>query len=115
MELLDKLRKYESMHIVFWLAKDTCWMMEFKALGAVMIIPTLFLAVYLAIKTIGTHDFYLNMAILFWIMANSYWMISEFFFDNAYRQMAAIPFGIGFIFVGAFYWNDYQTKRTLAK
>ncbi|PBQ31267.1 hypothetical protein CNR22_05640 [Sphingobacteriaceae bacterium] len=112
MDLLDKIRKYESMHIVFWLIKDTCWMLELKWLGAIMMAPTLFLAGYIIYKTLGTKDAYLNAAILFWIMANSFWMMMEFFNDNAYKYYASIPFGLGFLFVGIFYWRDYQNKKT---
>lgn len=103
MDLLEKIRKFESMHIVFWLMKDTCWMMEWKWLGAVMILPTLSLAVYLVLKTTGTRDFYLNVAIFFWISANSFWMLMEFFNENHYRDFAGIPFALGFCFVGLFY------------
>lgn len=113
MDLLDKLRKYESMHIVFWLMKDSCWMLELKVLGAIMIAPTLFLAFYLMFKTLGTKDIYINTAILFWILANSFWMLMEFFNHNQYKNFAAIPFAIGFMFVGAFYRNDYKTKQAL--
>ncbi|MCE3258607.1 MAG: hypothetical protein K0S12_248 [Bacteroidetes bacterium] len=91
------------MHIVFWLVKDSCWMMEFKTLGAIMIIPTVFLAVYLVYKTVGTRDFYINMAIFFWISANSFWMLMEFFNDNHLRYYASIPFALGFVFVVLFY------------
>jgi len=112
MDLLDKLRRYESMHIVFWLMKDSCWMLELKTLGTLMIAPTLFLAVYLVIKTKGTKDVYINTAIFFWILANSFWMLMEFFNNNQHKNLASIPFAIGFLFVGAFYWNDHRTKTS---
>ncbi|MDP1802842.1 MAG: hypothetical protein Q8L81_15885 [Bacteroidota bacterium] len=110
MELLDKIRKYESMHIVFWLIKDSCWMLELKWLGAIMMVPTLGIAIYIIYKTIGTLDLYINTAILFWITANSFWMMMEFFNDNEYRYFATIPFAIGFIFVGIFYWKTLTKK-----
>ncbi|MGZ4041208.1 MAG: hypothetical protein ACXVNR_11630 [Bacteroidia bacterium] len=103
MELLDKIRKYESMHIVFWLIKDSCWMLELKWLGALMIIPTVSLAIYLVFKTLKTRDMYINIAIFFWISANSYWMMMEFFNNNHNKNFAAIPFALGFVFVAAFY------------
>src|SRR6185369_9528908 len=105
MDLLDKIRKYESMHIVFWLIKDTCWMLELKWLGAIMMVPTLFLAAYLIYKTWLMIDVYINTAILFWIMANSFWMMMEFFNDNQLKYFASIPFGLGFVFVGVFYFK----------
>ena len=115
MELLDKIRKYESMHIVFWLIKDTCWMLELKTLGAIMVIPTLFIAIYIVVKTMKTIDFYLNMAIFFWISANSFWMLMEFFNDNNLRYFASIPFVLGFAFVGTFYLKSYYQKVKAAK
>jgi len=115
MDLLDKIRKYESMHIVFWLIKDTCWMLELKALGALMIAPTLFLAVYLVIKTLRTKDMFINMAIFFWILANSFWMLMEFFNNNQYKNFAAIPFSFGFLFVAAFYINNYRTRTSASQ
>ena len=111
MTLFDKIRKYESMHIVFWLIKDSCWMLEYKLLGACMIIPTVFLAFYLVIKTYGTRDFYINMSILFWISANSFWMVMEFFYQNHYKEFAAIPFTLGFVFVALFYANTPKKRE----
>ena len=115
MDLLDKVRKYESMHIVFWLIKDSCWMLELRSLGAIMIIPTIFIALYILIKTRQTIDFYLNAAILFWISANSYWMLIEFFNNNELRYFAAIPFAFGFLFVGIFYWKTFRSKKGLTQ
>src|SRR3954469_15351540 len=103
MEIFDKVRRYENLHIVFWLIKDTCWMLELRWLGAAAMVPTVFLAVYLVIKTIRTNDVYLNAAILFWIIANSYWMMIEFFNDNKMKYLAGFPFALGFVFVVLFY------------
>ncbi len=114
MELLDKIRKYESTHVVFWLIKDTCWMLELKWLGAIMVAPTIGIAIYIVYKTIGTIDLYINLAILFWISANSFWMMMEFFNDNEYRYFASIPFALGFIFVGIFYFKTLRKKLSKA-
>ncbi len=114
MELLDKIRKYENLHIVFWLVKDSCWMLELKWLGAIMMVPTLFLAVFLVFKTARSTDVFINLAIFFWIVANSYWMMMEFFNNNHYKNLAAIPFGLGFIMVGIFYIKSYRLKRLSA-
>ena len=51
MEIFDKIRKYENLHIIFWLIKDTCWMLGLKVLGALMIFPTLGVAIYIIYKT----------------------------------------------------------------
>lgn len=90
-------------------------MLELRWLGGAMIIPTVLLAIYLVIKTIGTRDFYLNTAIFFWISANSYWMIVELFFNDVYRYFATIPFALGFIFVILFYLNSKSVKKESAQ
>jgi hypothetical protein len=110
MDLFDRIRNYENVHIVFWLIKDTCWMLELKWLGAIVMFPTLFVAVYIVYKTRHTAEVYINAGILCWIVANSYWMMIEFFNDNHYKNLAAIPFALGFLFVGIFYYN-YFTKK----
>ncbi len=110
MNLLDKIRKLENSHIVFWLLKDMCWMLELKVLGAIMIIPTLFLCVWIAIKTFKTNELFINLAILCWISANSFWMMMEFFNHSIYKNYAAIPFGLGFLFVGIFFVKNYTNK-----
>jgi hypothetical protein len=88
-------------------------MLELKWLGAIMMVPTLFLAAYLIYKTLKTNDVFINTAIFFWILANSFWMMMEFFNDNHYKNFAAIPFGFGFLFVGVFYWKNYKLKKNL--
>ena|SRR6218665_596973 len=111
MDLLQKIRKYENLHIVFWLIKDSCWMLELRWLGAIMMVPTLFLAIYLVIKTLHTPDAYISLAIFFWILANSYWMMMEFFNDNHHKNLASIPFGLGFVMVGLFYLKTYRIRQ----
>ena len=111
MELWEKIKKYESLHIVFWLIKDSCWMFEAKLLGVLMIIPTLSIAAYIIYITRKTTDLFLNLAILFWICANSFWMYSEFFNNGEYKLFASIPFGLGFIFVGIFYYQLLFNKE----
>src|SRR3954469_3645462 len=108
MHLAQKIRHYENLHIVFWLIKDSCWMLQLKIPGAIMIGPTLFLAVHIMIKTRGTADFYINAAILCWITANSYWMLIEFFNGDRLRGYSAIPFAMGFLFVGLYYFRSWK-------
>ena len=110
MDLLLKIRKYESLHILLWLIKDTCWMLELRWLGAIMMVPTLILAFYIIYKTIGTIEFYINTAVFFWISANSFWMMMEFFNNSVYKDYAAIPFALGFLFVGVFYYKSLRAK-----
>jgi hypothetical protein len=107
-----RYRKLENLHIVFWLFKDISWCMIWKELGILMIIPTLSVAVYIAYRTREIRsELAHNLAVAFWITANSYWMISEFFgFDEAHvfggyegRHVAMIPFVIGVIILAWYY------------
>jgi ABC-type Mn2+/Zn2+ transport system permease subunit len=105
MELWERIKKYESLHIVFWLIKDSCWMLELKWLGIIMVIPTLIIAAIIVYITLKTTDVFLNLAILFWICANSFWMYIEFFTTGERKLWASIPFSLGFIFVAIYYYK----------
>jgi hypothetical protein len=107
-----KYRQMENMHIVFWLLKDISWCLIWKVLGIAMIFPTLAIAVIIAwrtrqIKSELAH----NLAILFWISANSFWMISEFMeFDSVPvllgitgKHLALIPFICGALVLAWYY------------
>lgn len=86
--------------------------MIWKQLGIAMIIPTLTIAILIAwrtrkIKSELAH----NLAIVFWITANSLWMIAEFLgFDEMQvwgsftgKHLALIPFGIGALILLYYY------------
>jgi hypothetical protein len=99
-----RFRKMENLHIVFWLFKDISWCMEFRILGVIMIIPTLAISIWIAVKNRQyVSEICHNLAIVFWISANSFWMISEFFgFDETIllfgltgKESAMIPFCLG--------------------
>ena len=99
-----KFRKMENLHIVFWLFKDISWCMVWRPLGIVMIVPTLAIAIWIVFKNKSfVSEVCHNLAIVFWISANSFWMISEFFkFDEQQlifgltgKQSAMIPFILG--------------------
>ena len=111
MDVFKKIKRYENLHIVFWLIKDSCWMFELKELGIAMVIPTVAIAGLIVYATKNTIDVFLNLAILFWICANSFWMYIEFFNEGRYKQLATFPFALGFIFVGIFYYKTLVSKR----
>jgi hypothetical protein len=107
-----RYRKMENMHIVFWLLKDISWCMLWRELGLAMFIPTLLISITIAwrnrqIKSELAH----NLAITFWICANGYWMISEFFhFDTIIvwkeftgKHLALIPFITGALILLYYY------------
>lgn len=102
---MHKLRHYENLHIPLWLLKDTFWMMQWKALGIAMIFPTIIVAAVIAIKSCREKDdeFWINLAICFWIAANSYWMLCEFSHHEEIKDYAALPFIAGMLSVIWFY------------
>ncbi|PZP47176.1 MAG: hypothetical protein DI598_11260 [Pseudopedobacter saltans] len=111
----------ENLHIVFWLFKDIAWCLGIKWLGIVMVIPTLTIAVIIAWRTRHMmSERCHNLAITFWIMANSYWMISEFYvFDQkplygsfTYKDLALVPFFIGVITLGYYYLYWKPTHKS---
>jgi hypothetical protein len=113
-----KFRKIENLHILFWLVKDICWCMIFKALGIAMIFPTLAIAIFIAWRTRHivaelTH----NIAIALWISANSMWMIAEFLeVDEQVKPWCLIPFSLGLLTLFYYYlvYSPLQRKKELA-
>jgi len=107
----SKYRKMENLHIVFWLFKDLSWCLGLKTLGIAMIFPTLIISIIITYRTKELmSELCHNLAVTVWILANSYWMISEFFgFDTkpllgfTYKQLTIIPFSIGILILGYYY------------
>lgn len=100
-----KHRKTENLHIVFWLVKDLSWAMLWKPLGLLMIIPTISAALLITYQTRHIKSELLhNIAVDFWIIANAYWMLTEFYSQNdTLRFYTIIPFSIGLIIIGYYY------------
>ncbi|MEJ7611129.1 MAG: hypothetical protein WKF88_08125 [Ferruginibacter sp.] len=120
-----RFRRLENLHIIFWLVKDISWCMLWRPLGILMILPTLFIAIRLTFRTRKlTEEFCHNLAIVCWIAANSYWMISEFFgFDETViaagltgKQFALIPFLSGVCILSWYYlwWKPRNKLQDIA-
>lgn len=102
--MFKSIREYENMHITLWLLKDSCWVMNFKLAGMVMIVPTILVAIHIAwISRKNMADLFHNIAVCLWICANATWMTGEFFFNDGLRTYAAIFFGLGLAVVAAYY------------
>lgn len=46
----ERIRKIENAHILLWLLKDICWVMDLKWMGTIMIIPTLVVALWITYR-----------------------------------------------------------------
>jgi hypothetical protein len=104
MILTSPLRKGENFHIVLWLVKDMCWVMDQKMIGTIMIAPTVLMAIWIAWKSreeIG--ELLHSLAVVFWIMANGTWMIGEFYFEDGTRGLAIPLFLLGLACVAIHY------------
>ena len=118
-----RYRRMENLHIVFWLFKDIAWCMFWRPLGIAMIFSTLTIAIIIAIRTRQyMSELCHNLAIVVWIAANSYWMISEFlhfdtrvlFGDYTFKHLAIIPFVVGILVLGYYYlWWQPRHKDAL--
>lgn len=104
-------RWIENGHILLWLIKDTCWALEFKPGGIFMIFPTLFVAFYILWRSrhIRTELFH-NIAVCLWIMANSVWMIGEFY-DYETRHYAVFLFAGGLAILIIYYLFFFKKDR----
>jgi hypothetical protein len=97
--------------------------MFWRPLGIAMIFPTLTIAIIIAIRTRQyMSELCHNLAIVVWIAANSYWMISEFlhfdtrvlFGDYTFKHLAIIPFVVGIMVLGYYYlWWQPRHKDAL--
>ena len=108
-----RYRKIENLHIVFWLIKDLCWVMLWKIPGVIMIVPTIGAALLITWQTRHIKSELLhNIAVALWIIANSYWMVTEFFYpeDDSLRYYAVIPFSLGLIAIGYYYIGNFGEK-----
>lgn len=101
----DRYRRIENLHILLWLLKDICWCMTWRTLGIIMLVPTLSVALLITWQTRKLKsELYHNLAVAFWITANGYWMIIEFFgYDEQLRGYTVIPFSIGLFFIAIYY------------
>jgi hypothetical protein len=114
-----RFRKMENTHILFWLLKDISWCLSLKWLGIAMIVPTLIIAAVIAWRTRNlVSELSHNLAIFFWITANSFWMVTEFFgVDEHLKPYALIPFFLGvvpLVYYYAFYSPKNYIKRKAA-
>lgn len=98
------LRTNENFHILLWLLKDLCWVLDLKVAGLVMIVPTVAMAVVIAWQCRDELGELLHaVAVVLWILANGTWMIGEFFFEDGTRPLVAVFFVAGLLVVAWYY------------
>jgi drug/metabolite transporter (DMT)-like permease len=114
LQVSTSYRWMENGHILLWLIKDFCWALEFKPGGIFMVIPTVSVAFYITWRSRHMRsELFHNSAVCCWILANSIWMLGEFFEHEA-RPYAASIFGLGLLIL-AFYYSFFFKKDRKAE
>jgi archaellum biogenesis protein FlaJ (TadC family) len=92
----ERLSRFDNMHILFWLIKDMSWCLMSKTIGTIMIVPTVVVALVILVRS-REHmtSFVHNLAVLFWISANSMWMVGEMFCQDCTKPYAVWLFSAG--------------------
>lgn len=90
-------------------------MLQWKLAGTVMIIPTITVAIIITYASVRekSDEFWINLAICFWIGANSYWMLCEFSRHEAIKDYAGFPFIAGMICVAYFYILRFRKNKSV--
>ena len=82
-----------------------------KTMGMVMITPTLLLAIYITwVHRKDKSELLHNTAIVFWICANSVWMIGEFYYEDSIRNYALFFFFAGLLTAAYYYISEVFIK-----
>jgi len=98
----------EMAHIPLWLIKDLCWLMTWRTTGIIMAVPTVTVAIVLALLTKKDRARFLpNVFIAFWIIANANWMVAEFF-DLPIRFYSILPFAAGILVFMVYLYQQRQ-------
>lgn len=108
---MSKIRFYENIHILFWLLKDLSWVMIWKPLGIIMILPTIGFAIWFCIKSFQQNDFFIHLATLFWISANTLWMLLEFLEKEEYKFLAALIFISGIVSISYYIYKELLSTK----
>ena len=110
----ERLSRFDNMHILFWLIKDMSWCLMSKTIGTLMIAPTIAIALVILVRS-REHmtSFVHNLAVLFWISANSLWMLGEMFCSDCTKPYAIWLFsaGMGVLLLYYFYLLATRLRR----
>ena len=114
--MIRSIRVNENLHIVLWLLKDLCWLMEFHIAALIMVFPTLAMAFYIAWLSAKDKGLLLHsIAVIFWISANSTWMIGDFFFQERGHGIAAGLFITGLCILALYYFVLFPLDAARAR
>ncbi|MBX2971685.1 MAG: hypothetical protein KF797_01145 [Flavobacteriales bacterium] len=98
------IRVNENLHIVLWLVKDLAWLMEYRITGLVMVPPTIAMAFFIAWQCrTDRRELVHAIAVILWILANSTWMLCDFFYDARGHGIVQALFIAGLVLLEGYY------------
>lgn len=86
-------------------------MLDWRIPGTILVVPTMLVAALIAYYSRNFNEFWINLAIVFWITANASWMLLEFYRAPDYKYYTLIPFGLGLFCTGVFYYRRLKKTR----
>jgi len=121
-QMEQKENRLDNIHVVLWLIKDLCWVLEWKYLGLFMVFPTIGMALFIFLKSAKySTSYFFNLAIVCWIIANSSWMIGELFFSETqmhhiyiltkYGASTLFIIGLGVLFLYLLHTLYFKHKK----
>jgi len=101
---MPSIRVNENLHIILWLVKDLAWLMEYELTGLVMVVPTVAMAFFITWQCRrNRRELFHAIAVIFWIFANSTWMIGDFFFEGRGHGISEALFIGGLVLLAIYY------------
>jgi hypothetical protein len=108
----SEIKHFENLHILLWLVKDSCWMLELKVIGSIAFFPTIIMATYICVRSYPKKlDFAANLAVASWIMANASWMFYDFY-QWPLKPLALGFFILGLLIISYYVWQVFILKKT---
>lgn len=112
MNILHNTRASENSHIVIWLVKDLCWVQDWRLAGVCLAPPAVLMAIWIAWRRRHDRGEFLHAAaVVSWIIANSTWMVGEFYIADSTRPVAVAFFAIGLGIMAWYYGWLLPTGR----
>lgn len=108
--MTNKQKRILDVHYPLWLLKDFFWMANMPILSLILAVPAILISLWMCMITAG-KQLSENKMILWWLIANTNWMIAEKFETNTY-WLAYISFCIGIIEMILYIYN-YIIKQKL--
>ena len=88
---INTWKRYEFIHMFFWLLKDYCWCSQDKIMWLAGAIPTLFISYDLIKTTFNNKGLFVDLmhytSQLIWVTSNITWAFSELFYIDSDKEL----------------------------